>query len=104
MAVDYRPNPDSTQPGKIPKPGQRTTYVNDNGDLFPATIMWVGKTSPNGKLVSVGAERYFPGGGAMASDGALGNPVAVERNGWIYNIEKGKVYYCPCTPFPDHCP
>lgn len=104
--TDYRPNPHHTQAGQLPKPGQQTIYVDDDGNLYPALITAVGETSPNGKHVSVGCYRIKPGAKALATaPGTLGNPVSTERNGWLYNVDVGRVFYCPCgPPWPAHCP
>lgn len=107
MPTDYRPDPQHTQPGQAPKPGQFTTYVDDDGNKYPGIITYVGEVTPDGKYYGVGCERIKPGANALVNNpGHLGNPVSTERNGWLYNVEKGKVYYCPCPPpLPDHpCP
>jgi len=105
MGTDYRPNPQHTQAGHPPKPGQFSKYVDADGDIYQCVITWVGETF--GNYVAVGAIKIRPGAKALRDNpGQLGNPVSTERDGWTFNIEQNCVTWCPCPPpLPAHpCP
>lgn len=90
-----QPSPLSTQPNHPPQAGQFTSYTEEDGTMYNAVIMSVKDTSPDGQFVQVGVEWYD----------ASTNPVSVQRNGRLYNVKLGRVFYCPCAPpFPAKCP
>lgn len=102
MPTNYVPDPKHTQPGQLPKVGQATVYVSEDGDHYPSIITFVGPTSPDGKMVSVAVLKLQPHSEDSTS---LGNPCDVLLTGRLYNVELGKTFYCPCgPPWPDHCP
>jgi hypothetical protein len=101
MPHDYRPHPREWKPGTIPKPGQLSTYVDDDGNKFQAVITWVDPAGPSsdGKYIGLGAERFKPGANALVNlPGELGNPVSTERNGWLGVIASAEILYDPCPP------
>lgn len=102
MSHNYLPNPPFTAAGQPPQVGQWTVYVEDDGSTYPAMIKSVSGHNDAGTLYQVGVVWIDLN---SEKDKALTNPGALNLKGRLYNVEKGKVYYCPCSPpYPDHCP
>jgi hypothetical protein len=100
MSIDYRPSPDHTQPNHPPLPGQASDYQDDEGNLYTGVITFVGEPIANGNI-AVAFLLIKPTASQLVADKTkLGNPVALELNGWQYNPKLGRVFYCPCVP-PD---
>lgn len=106
MADDYRVKPLEVQAGSIPKAGQIADYLDEDGDLYTCQLMWVGDKVPgHPRRLQCSAVRIQNGYKDRSATSLVSNPVAVLRDGWIFDLDLNCVKWCPCAPpFPDHCP
>ena len=106
MATDFRVSPPSPVPGQLPKAGQTTIYLHENGDMNTFWLTWVGP-AVKGYPRRLECSGYLVSNGNKYKDATslVANPVALHRDGWIFDLDMNCVKWCSCTaPFPEHCP
>ena len=64
MALDFRVNPPVPAQGQMPKAGQTTEYLDEDGTLYTFWLTWVGDIVPgNRRRVKVSGYRVNNGHG-----------------------------------------
>lgn len=106
MPNDFRVSPLHTTPGVLPKAGQVTDYLHENGDWSTLWIRVVGdKIEGHPGKIWVAGFVLHNGNKFKDATTLVANPIAFASDAWSYDIDAGYAKWCPCAPpFPDHCP